>query len=74
LTERSVPAFRSVTPEDYNGGNTLRRRTEHFASVPYPPPPPYYWGYRPWGYYPWGYYPGPVFFGFYGFGHRGFRH
>ncbi len=65
-TERSVPAFRSVAPEDYNGGQ-LRRRPEHFAVAHYPPPP--YWGY-----YPWGYYPGPFFFGFSSFhGRRGFR-
>ena len=61
-TQRSQPAFRPVTQEDYDGG-TLRRRTEHVAVAPgYPPPRPYYWGYDPWGYY----YPAPVFFGVYG--------
>ena len=60
-TRRSWPAFRPVTPQDYDGGR-LGRRAQHFAVVPYPPyPPPYCWGCYPWG-YP---YPGPFFFGFY---------
>ena len=79
-TQRSGPAFRPVTQQDYER-DTLRRRSQHFAVAPaYPPPPPYYWGYYPWGYYypPWGYYyPAPLFFGFYSFGPRfglrGFR-
>ena len=66
-TQRSGPAFRPVTREDYEGGS-LQRRTEHFAvPSPYPsyPPPPYYYGsYSPWGYY----FSAPVFFGSHRFG------
>jgi hypothetical protein len=63
-TARSQVAFRPVTPQDYDGGGTLRRRPQRFATLPYPPRGPY-WG------YPWGYYPGPLFFGgFYDFGPR----
>jgi hypothetical protein len=62
-TDRSRPAFRPVTQQDYENGSTLHRRAQHFALAP-AYPPPYYGGYYPWGYY----YPAPAFYGFYGFG------
>ena len=71
-TQRSGPAFRPVTQEDYDAGTALRRRSEHFAvapaypAYPYPTPLPYYGAY----YYGWGYYPPPLVFGYYSYGPR----
>lgn len=64
-TQRSIPAFRPVNQEDYDGGRDLRRRTDHFAVPPERHPT----------LVPYGYYPGPAFFRFsyYHFGGRRHR-